>query len=98
MLDRAEGVTQFTSYTTYATLTVAPDSDIAKARKLMERAEHHCLVANSLRGTRGAGGGSRSRDLNAREVMILDAPATRQRRLWAASASTALSASLPRLA
>jgi len=27
-------------------------SDVAKARALLERSEHACLVANSLRGTR----------------------------------------------
>jgi organic hydroperoxide reductase OsmC/OhrA len=52
VLERADGVTQFTRYTTYATLTLPPSGDEAKAHKLMERAEHHCLVANSLKGTR----------------------------------------------
>jgi organic hydroperoxide reductase OsmC/OhrA len=52
VLDRAEGVTQFTHFTTYATLEVPSGSDDAKARSLLDRAEHRCLVANSLRGTR----------------------------------------------
>jgi organic hydroperoxide reductase OsmC/OhrA len=52
VLDRAEGVTQFTRYTTHATLEIPAAGDEAKARALMERAEHRCLVANSLRGTR----------------------------------------------
>ena len=51
-LDRVGGVTQFTRYTTRATLTVAPGADTAKARDLLERAEKVCLVANSLRGER----------------------------------------------
>jgi organic hydroperoxide reductase OsmC/OhrA len=52
VLERADGVTQFTRYTTHATLTIPPGGDVAKARTLMERAEHRCLVANSLRGSR----------------------------------------------
>ena len=52
VLDRAEGVTQFTAYTTYATLEIPPSGDAAKARTLLEKSEHRCLVANSLRGTR----------------------------------------------
>lgn len=51
-LDRAEGGSQFTRYATVATLTVPAGSDAEKARALLERAEHGCLVANSLRGTR----------------------------------------------
>jgi organic hydroperoxide reductase OsmC/OhrA len=52
VLEKAEGVTQFTRYTTYATLKVGPGSDVAKARTLLERAEHYCLVSNSVRGKR----------------------------------------------
>jgi organic hydroperoxide reductase OsmC/OhrA len=52
VLDRAEGVTQFTRYTTFATLEIPQAGDVAKARTLLEKAEHRCLVANSLRGTR----------------------------------------------
>lgn len=51
-LERAEGGPQFTRYTTYATLTVPPETDPQKARSLLERAEHVCLVSNSLRGER----------------------------------------------
>ena len=51
-LERSEGVSQFTRYATFATLTVPAASDPAKARALMERAEHSCLVSNSLRGAR----------------------------------------------
>lgn len=56
---RVEGVlehigdgTQFTSFATMARLTVPPGADHAKARLLLGRAEHGCLVANSLRGER----------------------------------------------
>lgn len=51
-LERADGVTRFTRLTTSATLTVPPETDIAKARALLERAEHVCLVSNSLNSQR----------------------------------------------
>lgn len=51
-LERAEGGSQFTGFVTVATLTVAEGTDPAKARALLERAEHSCLVSNSLRGAR----------------------------------------------
>ena len=51
-LERVSGSTQFTRYTTRATLTVKAGTDHAKARELLERAEKICLVANSLRGER----------------------------------------------
>jgi organic hydroperoxide reductase OsmC/OhrA len=51
-LERIDGVSQFTRYATTATLTVAPGTDVVKARALLERAEHSCLISNSLRGTR----------------------------------------------
>ena len=51
-LERVEGVAQFTRYATVATLTVAVGSDIEKARALLVRAEHSCLISNSLRGVR----------------------------------------------
>jgi len=52
VLEKADGVTRFTKYTTYATLKVARESDVAKGRTLVERAERHCLVSNSVNGTR----------------------------------------------
>jgi organic hydroperoxide reductase OsmC/OhrA len=52
VLEKAAGVTQFTRYVTKAKLTVAPGADLAKAKQLLERAEHLCLIANSLKGTR----------------------------------------------
>lgn len=51
-LDRVERVPQFTAFRTSATLSVPPEADSAKAHKLLEQAEHGCLVANSLRGAR----------------------------------------------
>jgi len=52
VLERVAGVTQFTRFTTRATLRAKPGIDHAKARELLERAEKVCLVANSLRGER----------------------------------------------
>ena len=52
LLEKVEGVTQFSKFTTVATLTVASGADPAKAKQLLEKAEHGCLVANSLRGKR----------------------------------------------
>jgi len=52
VLERVEGVTRFTRFTTYAKLTLPSGSDEAAARRLLERAEHGCLIANSLSGER----------------------------------------------
>ena len=52
VLERVAGVTQFSKFTTRATLTVSVGADHAKAQELMERAEKVCLVANSLHGER----------------------------------------------
>lgn len=51
-LERVNGVTRFSRYTTRATLTVSPGASQDKARELLERAEKVCLVANSLQGER----------------------------------------------
>ena len=52
VLERIGNATQFTRFATTARLTVPPGADEAKARRLLERAEHGCLIANSLRGER----------------------------------------------
>jgi organic hydroperoxide reductase OsmC/OhrA len=52
VLERVAGVTQFSKFTTRATLTVSVGADHAKAQELMARAEKVCLVANSLLGER----------------------------------------------
>jgi organic hydroperoxide reductase OsmC/OhrA len=52
VLERVERVPQFTRFTTFANLTVPAGTDVAKARDLLERAEHSCLISNSLRGSR----------------------------------------------
>jgi organic hydroperoxide reductase OsmC/OhrA len=51
-LERVETQSQFTRFASFAKLAVPTGSDTAKARALLERAEHGCLVANSLRGSR----------------------------------------------
>jgi organic hydroperoxide reductase OsmC/OhrA len=52
VLERVEGNSRFTRYTTIARLGVPPGADPARARRLLEQAEHGCLIANSLRGAR----------------------------------------------
>jgi organic hydroperoxide reductase OsmC/OhrA len=52
VLERAGQNSQFTRYTTFAQLRVPAGSDVPKARELLERVEHVCMIANSLRGTR----------------------------------------------
>jgi organic hydroperoxide reductase OsmC/OhrA len=52
VLERVGQNSQFTRYSTFARLEVPADADTSKARALLERAEHGCLIANSLRGER----------------------------------------------
>jgi len=52
LLERVEGVTKFTRFTTHATLTVPAGADADKARLLMTKAERGCLVSSSLSATR----------------------------------------------
>lgn len=47
-LDRVEGRTFFTEIVVHATLRVPLGTDEGRATKLMEKAEHVCLVSNSL--------------------------------------------------
>lgn len=49
LLERPEGAALFTRFRTVVTLTVAPGTDAAKARLLLEKAEHICLITNSLK-------------------------------------------------
>ncbi len=51
-LERVEGQSRFTGFVTTARLTVPPAADSTKARRLLEQAEHGCLIANSLRAER----------------------------------------------
>lgn len=51
-LERVDGQSQFTRFASHATLAVPAGADADKARALLDRAEHGCLIANSLRGAR----------------------------------------------
>ena len=48
-LDRQDGSTQFTAFAVRATLTVPQGTDESRARKLLDKAEHSCLITNSLK-------------------------------------------------
>lgn len=48
-LDKIERVTQFTSFDLRVELTVAPGTDEKKALRLLEKAEHHCLITSSMK-------------------------------------------------
>ncbi len=51
-LDRVEGKMRFTRFETHARLHVPEGSDVERAKKLLEKAEQTCLVANSLSSER----------------------------------------------
>lgn len=48
-LDKIERVTQFTSFDVRVELTVPPGTAEKKALRLLEKAEHHCLITNSMK-------------------------------------------------
>ncbi len=48
-LDKIDRVTQFTAFKVHATLDVPEGSDEAKAQRALEKAEHVCLITNSLK-------------------------------------------------
>ena len=52
LLERTEGRAKFTRFDTFAQLTIAAGGDEHKAHHLLERAEHLCLISNSLSGAR----------------------------------------------
>jgi len=52
MLDRFDGKMRFTRFDTHARLQVPAGADIERAKKLLEKAESTCLVANSLTSER----------------------------------------------
>lgn len=52
VLERVGQTAQFTRYTTFAKLKLPTGADAEKGRELLERAEHGCLIANSVRGSR----------------------------------------------
>ncbi len=52
VLDRVDGVSRFTRFDMRAVITVPANTDQARAKQLLDKAEHGCLVANSLTGER----------------------------------------------
>jgi organic hydroperoxide reductase OsmC/OhrA len=51
VLDRVDRVTLFTEISVRASLRIPPGVDEVRALRLLERAEEHCLVTNSLSAT-----------------------------------------------
>jgi organic hydroperoxide reductase OsmC/OhrA len=51
VLDREDGQLRFTSFAVNAELVIAADGDVAKAGKLLHKAEAACLITNSLRAS-----------------------------------------------
>jgi organic hydroperoxide reductase OsmC/OhrA len=51
-LERVEGASRFTRLATFVTLRIPKGVDVEKARAMLERTEHSCLVSNSLRAER----------------------------------------------
>jgi len=51
-LERVQNVSKFTRFVTRATLEVSAGTDRERCKKLLEKAEAGCLIANSLLGTR----------------------------------------------
>lgn len=47
-LDRDDKTTRFTKIVNKVTLTITTETSETKARKLLEKAEHICLITNSL--------------------------------------------------
>jgi organic hydroperoxide reductase OsmC/OhrA len=47
-LDRVDGRTLFTALAVHASLKVPAGTDPERAKKLLEKAEHVCLISNSL--------------------------------------------------
>jgi organic hydroperoxide reductase OsmC/OhrA len=52
LLDRVDGVLQFTSIALHATLDLPLAGDGMRAERLLHRAEETCLIANSLKAAR----------------------------------------------
>jgi len=51
-LERIEGKTRFTKFVTRATLKLPAGGDAVRGKQLLEKAEHICLIANSLNAER----------------------------------------------
>lgn len=52
VLERVNGASRFTRFTTFASLTLPQGSDTRKAQEALDRAERGCLVGNSLTAAR----------------------------------------------
>jgi len=52
VLERVERTSRFTRFRTTAELLVPAGTNVEAARRLLEQAEHGCLIANSLTGAR----------------------------------------------
>ena len=50
-LELVEGKFQFTAITIRPSITLRPGGDAAKAKELIEKAEHNCLISNSMKAT-----------------------------------------------
>lgn len=48
-LDRIDRVTQFVAFTVHARLTLPPQADADRARKLLAKSEQVCLISSSLK-------------------------------------------------
>ncbi|HRI37053.1 MAG TPA: OsmC family protein [Nitrospira sp.] len=48
-LEIVEGKFQFTAITIRPSITLMPGGDAAKAKELIEKAEHNCLISNSMK-------------------------------------------------
>lgn len=48
-LDKIDRVTQFTGFDIHAELTIPAGGNVEKAERLLEKAEHHCLITNSMK-------------------------------------------------
>ncbi len=51
MLDKVERVTQFTRFDVTAELSIPAGTDESKAHRLLEKAEKHCLITNSMKAS-----------------------------------------------
>lgn len=50
-LELVDGKFQFTAITIRPSITLKPGGDVAKAKELIEKAEHNCLISNSMKAT-----------------------------------------------
>ena len=50
-LELVEGKFQFTAITIRPSIILKPGGDAAKAKELIEKAEHNCLISNSMKAT-----------------------------------------------